>query len=192
MLVEINDKEYEGIAVIEDATKLEIKAKFKDNGDLVRIKTCHRSIDIEQAWKKRPFGWVDKDKAKLKLNLNSPIESNGNCPIEIIAFSHSGKHSWFFMTKKTDKENLPAIYKCDGETKPYNGAGICQSFYGLEQQIEFQEPVNVRSNCEIERIDESAFRYKTTKGHCIYSFLSETGKIHRLVTFGYEAIKLKK
>ena len=191
MEIKIEDQEYEGFAVVKDISNLKIKARFKDKGDLIRIKTCHRSMDIEQAWKQSSFGWVDKDSAKINLQLNTPIEDKEYCPIEIIAFSHSGKHSWAFIDKKTANENLSAIYRCNGETRAYKGVGICQSYKGLEQQIEFPEKTNVRSNCPYERLDDQAFKYNTKKGYCVYIFKSESGQYHRLTTIGYESIKLK-
>jgi len=191
MLLEINDKEYEGTAVVEDISDLDIKAFFKDDGDLLRIKTCHRSLDYEKVWKTKAGIFVKKDSARIELKLNTPIENQDYCPIEITAFSHSGKHSWAFMDKKTPNETLSAMYRCNGESGVKDGVGICQSYVGLEQRIEFQVPVNIRTSCPYFRIDEMAFMFKPKKGYCTYSFKSEVGTYHRMTAIGYEAIKLK-
>jgi hypothetical protein len=195
MEIKIGDNTYEGVAVLENNKKFKIKAKFKDDGDLVRIKTCHRSIDIEQAWKeKKFFKRLGKKSAEIVIDLNSPIETKEYCPIEIIAFSHSGKHSWFFADKKTEGEQLSAILRCNGKTVTRKGVSVCQVFNGLSQEIQFPGKTNVRAQpgCPINRIEDNLFEFRPTKGFCVYRFFNENKQYHRLTTLGYESIKLKK
>lgn len=194
MKVEINKKEYIGVAVLDNLTNLKIKADFKDDGDLVRVKTCHRSEDYEQAWKEKPFfKRLSKDSAEFVISLNSPVETTNLCPLEIIAFSHSGKHTWFFALKR-DAQKLGAKLWCNGQNDAYSGVSICQSQVKLIQQIQFGMPVNVRrgENCDIRRVDETTFEFYPQKGYCIARFFNEQEEEHLLGVIGYEAIKLRK
>jgi hypothetical protein len=200
MKVEINGVDYVGHAVLEDVTTLKMKIDAKDDIAHLRIKTCHRVIDIEKAWSKRLFGSFNKNKAKVTLKLNSPIETKENCPIEIIAFSLRGKHSWFYIDKKEPRFNLPAKYICNGnngnnggdEFAPVQGVGICQTMPGLEQEFNFPAPVRVRTKCPYERVSDEVFIIKPVRDYCIYTFMDEKKRYHRLTTIGYESIKLKK
>lgn len=80
MELEINGQKFEGVGVLEDYKNLDIYAKFKDDGDMVWVETCHRNIPIEKAWKLKK-GWiVKKNSMRIKEDLSAPIETKRYCP----------------------------------------------------------------------------------------------------------------
>jgi hypothetical protein len=198
LIMEINDSVYDGIAIV-DSSKLKLKATFKGNADLVWIKSCARSLEIEQAWKTRAFGSINKNKAKINIDLQYPLETNEYCPIEITGLNHEGIHTYGFIDIKT-KESLPARVVCNGQVKFNKGVSVCQNFKNLLNEIEFTEPVKYKGDCNVERIDESKFRFSHNKGYCSVVFKSldvndcndeNIKRCHRLTHLAYESVILK-
>lgn len=191
IIMEIDGKEHIGFAVLSPRKKLTLKLRFKDKGDMLYIKTCHRNIEIEKAWKSRGFfgSLTGKKRAKVSINL-SPIELEEMCPVEIIALSRSGKHSWALIDWDNIKKPNKATYYCDGQVVKRNGVGICQAFHGLEQKIQFTKPTNIRTDCPYERVNDKTFTFRPMAKECLYYFFAEDESEHRMTTMGYESVKI--
>ena len=193
MKVKINNQDFTGVASMGYTKRMKIDAYFKDDADLVRIKTCHRSWDIEDAWKSQSFfKRLSKNSAKIDITLTD-LETNEYCPLEIIGFTHSGKHTWFFAVINSG-ERLLANMQCNGLTQVYSGVSVCQVKAGLVQQIRFSGKTNVRAgeNCDIKRISNDLFEFRPKVGYCVARFFNQQKEEHVLTTIGYEEIKLKR
>lgn len=199
MIIEYDDVEYEGVAVLPMKAKYSFHLYAQGDLDLFTFTTCHREETAEDASNvtKRGLFWrkIEK-KREIKLEYTpNDIEKTGGCPVYLGGFEkEKGRHSWGLIDFATPEATLPALIKCNGKSVQSQGVSICQARNGLLQSITFALPVRVlpRSGCELGKQDGTHFEFAIQKGQCVYAFVTMEGRIHRLTTLGYEAVPIRK
>lgn len=190
MHLKVNKVERRGVLVVPKASKYKIKAWFPGKGDLVTMKTCHREIEAEKLGTRETF---DDFIPSLEM------EDDGLCYLEIAAFEHKrGRHSFGIIDFENPKFNLPARVKCSGETYESRGTTICQSREGLTQKITFSEPVYLspKAKCYDKiansfSVDKKVLSYKSPNRECTFILQGSSGRLHKLMTIGYEDILIR-
>ena len=186
LVVEINEVDYEGMAVLKKAKSYDMIIKPRSKTALLLISTCHR----EESFTTSSKGFFKKTNSFEYTYTPQPGKEDGPCTFRITALDKKrAQHSWFFADFKSKNETLPATVYCNGE-KQKGTVTNCQSRAGLIQGIEFPEPVLYfpTKNCPMAYPSE----YKINLGECVYAFKGKTtGRIHRHNTLGYEKIIIR-
>lgn len=186
LLVEINEVEYEGVAVLNKAKSYSMIIKPRSKTALLLITTCHR----EESFTTKSSGFFKKTNSFEYTYTPQPGKEDGPCTFRITALDKKrAQHSWFFADFKSKQETLSATVYCNGK-KEKGTVTVCQSRAGLLQGIEFPEPVIYfpSQNCPMDYPGS----YKINLGECTYAFKGKTsGRIHRHNTLGYEKIIIR-
>lgn len=201
MVIVYENQAYEGVAVLPEKAKYNFHFIAKGDLDLFTFTTCHREYSAENAWNvtenrglifKRT---IDK-KREIKLEYApNDIEKNGACPIMLGGYEEQkGRHSWGFVDFQDQSAKLKGTVECNGALFEYPGVSICQSRAGLIQSIKFPEPVKLSPDpeCDFGIKEGQSFDIEIKPGQCVYAFMGQSGLIHRLTTFGYEQIPIRK
>ena len=177
----INDKPCNGTCVVGIAPQYKIHIEA-DRIDYVSIETCHRHITSEDQGGSWDYTYIPQ-----------PIEAG--CPIEIVTLDKKQAKNGFGLMDIQSLDYLhPAKLTCDGILTTVNGSSICQSKTGLNQQIEFSEPMLVHppEGCPMDKsTDGKLFIFKLNRGLCVWVFGSKGG-FHKLTTIGTDDIILEK
>lgn len=193
-------KEFVGMAVLPGQASYDLHIKAKGDLDLFTFTNCHREEVSEDAWNvqetKRTFIFkkqVDKKK-EIKLTFRpTELEKDGPCPIFVAGYEESkGRHSWAFIDFENEENRLISEVQCNGETKMFTGVSVCQARAGLLQRIKFSVNVKTSPDCPIRIINDFEYEIEIPLGECVYTFMSESGETHRLTTFGYEQVLIRK
>lgn len=182
--LDVNGFEGEGVLVAKRAKRYVIKGESKSKLDLLTLTTCHRDFKAERL--KNSFEYV--------YEPISGIEDTGACPMQISAYDMRGVHSWALIEFEDASAALPARVKCNGTDRQYGGVSICQSREGLTQEISFESAVMVAPEPECPMpmpTDKKTFVFSIAPRECVYAFMSEHGKIHRLTTIGFQGTILR-
>jgi hypothetical protein len=184
MGLEVNGNVGQGMIVVPLAQSYYIKAKVKEDPELVTIVTCHREITLERQNDSFVFTFTP-----------TRVESEGYCPMFISAYSSKVWYTGGFIDVRLPKEvAAPATVLCNGITGPASntlGSSVCQSRSGLIQQISFDQEMSVGHSVKCEdpkSSDGKIWTFKTESGDCVHRFFSKSNpKIqHRLSTHGYD------
>jgi hypothetical protein len=181
----VNGSKFHGTAVVPQSKHYEIVARPPGDADMFVFTTCHREETGEKLGGKVKWGYTPV----------SGLEDIGGCPAMIGSYDKDGKHSWAYIDFYTPEAQLPAKLTCNGAATQANGVSLCQAKVGLTQEIIFQEPVRVHPDmgCEIgEATDGKTFTFPIRSGICVYAFMGDSGKVHRLTTLGYSKILIRK
>lgn len=193
---------YVGVAVLPEMASYDLHIAAKGDLDLFTFTNCHRDENSENAWNvtetRRNFLFrkTTEKKKEIKLTFKpTALESSGFCPVFIGGFEElKGRHSWGLIDFESSVNKLQAGVECNGETKVATGVSVCQSKTGLIQRIQFGVHVRVSPDpeCAIGKTEGEIFEFEIKKGQCVYAFMSDAGEIHRLTTFGYEQVLIRK
>lgn len=185
MHIEINGKRYVGMAVVPKKEHYTFTVYAKHNIDVLFITSCHRDI---------VHRYIPKKKYSFGYSPISEIETKNMCALKIQAHERGfGKHSWGFIDFESDARTLNGIVKCNGTVLGRKGVSVCQSKSGLLQQIEFTVPVKVDSKCNYQINDaKKKVWFDIESGDCTYIFMDKDFNIHRLTTYGYDRVLLRK
>lgn len=196
LLVEINGVRFRGTGVVKKANVYDITVYPTEKIDRIIYQTCHQEQVIDQP----PTGWIS-GKFNFEIKDVPGVSDVNSCSLQIIAMNEDKRVNMFALIEFQDERpeiSLPAILKCNGETKSYsNGVSICQSAFNLVEQISFSEPVvqkGASPMCDVMKSkDDMVFTYFMPKGSCTYYFSSQrklNGKriSHRLQTLGYSEV----
>lgn len=193
---------YEGTAVIpkKDFYAFEVAPKGDASVDMLVLDSCHREFTKEGS-EKTVLGFFGKIFGKKKEGYQIQympipgIEDDGDCTIRINTFEKDkGRHAWAVIRSQHEKYQLPATIYCNGEVRNEYGVSLCQSKAGLTQKIEFPEKVQIITDekCELPKKSPSGgYEWKITHGECGYTVRGESGRIHDLLTIGFEGLLVR-
>lgn len=170
-----------GFCLVDKARRYRFTIKAPGNDNYYAIKTCHRNYKVDSTFIYEPA---------------FSLETDDVCPLEVIAADKNGETAWSIIYLPATSFKMSSILRCNGSIQSYNGVSICQSAIGLLQEISFDKPVAVaadKTECEtiVSEKDTNIITFKMAKGKCTYFFmdLKDETKVHRLNTFGFEAIR---
>ena len=192
--IKVNGNSYEGVAVIPRADKYEITLEPKGDMDLILVRSCHREHSFEKKSKK--FLWIRIGSNSFQYTYEpNPKERERVCPLRIEVYEAvNGRHSWALLDFEHPDYQLKASIWCNGELKTFNGVSICQAKTGLIQSINFPEIIEFADppkGCNLPRYIDDTFEWEMSKGECLYHIRSESGKLHRMTTIGYEGVLVR-
>lgn len=201
MILEVGGVKGEGALVVPLKNVIPFLVTARGDLDLFTFTTCHREETAEDAGNvTERTGWLFKrtitKKREVKLDFRPTlIEGAGGCPVMLGGYEQSkGRHSWGFVDFETPEATLPAILNCNGLVLSVNGVSVCQARMGLIQSIKF--PVSVRvspeASCDLGKTEGDSFEFPIPKGQCVFAFMAQDERIHRLTTLGYEQILIRK
>lgn len=193
---------YEGTAVIpkQDNYVFEVAPKGDAKVDLLIVDTCHRETTQEGPpetvldFFKNIFG---KSAKGYKFNYRpvTGIEDDGDCSIRINTLEkNKGRHAWAVVRAEHERYKLPISLHCNGSILETIGVSICQSKAGLTQQMRFSEKVMIEADkgCELpHKKADGAYEWKISLGECGYTIRGESGKIHDMLTIGFEGLLVR-
>ena len=186
---------HEGVAVLPrmSSYEIEIAPKGDANIDLLLVTSCHR----EESFEKTSSGWfifAKKNKFKYFYTPVPGIEDDGLCSLRVNTYEKAlGRHSWSVIRFEHPKYRLPAQLTCNGSVSQVGGVSICQSKAGLVERIKFSEPVMVVGDAEcppMKRVGDS-YEFESKIGECGYTFRTSDGRIHDMLSVGYEGVLVR-
>jgi len=200
MAIRYNGSEYIGGAILPTATKYELHFIAKGELNLFDFSNCHRSETSEDTWlteKKRTFIFkrTKEIKKEIKVTYTPTLIERPPCPVFVTALEEEKKrHSWAFIDFEDSSHKLPATLVCDGETRLVNGVSWCQSKAGLIQRIIFGKIAKVSpdAQCDIGQKEGTVFDFNIKRGLCVYVFMTADKQLHRLTTYGFDSVLLRK
>jgi hypothetical protein len=201
--VTVNGVNFQGVGVAERSPKYEITVWPEGSIDRIIWRTCNR----EEVVDKPKNGFWERVQGnntyKFTIEPTKDLEDGRSCALEITVLEERQRRNGFAVIDFEDPREmvrLPAVLKCNGQTRIGNGVSICQSAAGLIQRIEFNEPAINRgapAGCDVMKsADERIYEFAIPEGPCTYYFVSasrrtEDGKqrlVHRLNTIGYKSV----
>lgn len=177
-----------GAGVMPEAPAYQITVLPPGKADMITISSCHRE---EKNAEPEKDSWY-KEGYTFQVNLVQGLESKKSCPIEIGVYERkAGRHAWGLMAIETTREKLPALTKCNGRVKQYNGVSVCQGKEGLIQKYEFKIPVTIASTlqCKLpEPADGMNWEFRMPRGGCTIYFIDKKKPdvIHQANMFGFD------
>lgn len=182
-----------GAGVMPEAPAYQITVLPPGKADMITVSSCHRE---EKNANPPKDSWY-KEGYTFEVKLVQGLESKKSCPIEIGVYEKvAGRHGWAMMAIATEREKLPALTKCNGRVKQYNGVSVCQGKAGLIQKYEFKTPVVVAHTLEC-RIKEPAdgmnWEFQMPRGPCTIYFIDKKKPdvIHQANMFGFDTIPVR-
>lgn len=206
MMLTINGKVYEGVAVAPMIAKYDFHVEARGDLDMFLMTSCHKEEQKERAWNVKKtvktglFGWgrkkIDLRREVTFSYLPNSLERDGDCTLELGGYENrKGRHSWAFIDFESEKYRLKATMNCNGRTIKSNGTSVCQSRKGLVQDIQFPEDVIVADNNKCGIVSKRAKRFEIPLpiGKCTAIFASTTSptKFHKLTLLGYESLLIR-
>lgn len=184
MPMQINGKQYYGVATLDIQSQYRIKIKTEGKLDIVSFKNCHRDDVFEPH--EYEFEYV-----------YSPLKNEHEkyCPMEIVGLERKkGRHAWGFINFDNADRTLKATIRCNGVQTERLGSYACQSASGLIQFLDFTFPVKVSASesCPIDSLDNGkTLAIALPKDYCVYEIKdSLSDKFFRFTTLGYEQVIL--
>ena len=179
----VEGKRYVGVATVQRKSNQKIEIDFGDDVAWGLFATCHRDFKIrnprgEWSWRYIPAMYIEN--VGSCIMIHKQVTKKGDSHYAIINF--------------TSGEDLNPTLKCNGESRETLGASICQARAGTEQMLWFREPVTAYTTdacAPVKRETGYQMVYKISSNFCAYVFKSNSGKIHRHVTYGYQTLDLK-
>ena len=194
----VNNADYEGISVLPAAHEYDILIEPKGgaNIDLLLITTCHREFSAEKSTKGWSLFGGKKTQFTYKYQPVEGLEDDGDCLMRINSFEKDkGRHAWALIAFQHSKYQLEGVLACNGEVKNNRGVSVCQSKRGLIQSIQFPEAVRWATppeGCGVPvRRGTGLYELPISLGECIYTADTKAGRMHRLVTVGYEGVLVR-
>lgn len=205
MAIEFNGQTFIGLAVLPAQPSYDFHVIAAGEMDLFTFTNCHREEVSENAGNvsvtKRSFIFKKTTTKKNELNMTftpTPLE-NANCPVFMAGYEKDqGRHSWAFIDFENGNDKLDAKLACNGQDKAFKGVSVCQSKVGLVQRISFPGKVKVSPDAGCEFGDKpgimsgESFDFSIRKGQCVYVFMDANAQTHKLTTFGYEQVLIRK
>ncbi len=194
--VKINGQKYEGVVTVPRSETYNLEFTSNGNIDLAMLKTCHREDTIDPKKKSSFFGFNSKTTFYYNFQPRSGLEDGRTCPMTVDVYeAEKGRHAWAFIEFEHPNYNLPFDIDCNGSTHSVNGVFACQAKASLIQRIIFQAPVMFwppePSHCAIpEKRPGNAYEIKISEKECIYQFDTKSGQLGKLITIGYQGVKL--
>lgn len=197
MLITVDGFAYEGVAVLPEKPVGSYKFTIEPRKqvDLFTVSTCAKIQSKEEAWKgvftKIDTGFWDRiisDKKKISFEYSrSDLErSIGFCRMFLEGLNKDdGLHSWGYIDFQDNKTILPAYVSCNDKTYKSQGVSACQLRADMWMAITFEENTKMNSTCN-DSGEGKRFEFQIHPKECIYRFVGESKRIHRLVTLGWE------
>jgi hypothetical protein len=198
---DVNGYQFQGVGVIplNPDNEYTLNVNSQTSVDMITITTCHRDwsdqdMPIEVGkWFKPNHGFT------FKFNLTHGIEDVGTCLLRIGAYNKEGNpQAWAVIDFITEDSSLPAYNKCDGDQGATHGVSMCQSKAGLDEEIDFDVPVEIADSTspackpKIPK-DGKHWIYVLPNQECVVYFMESAAphRFHRHTFFGYSSIQLK-
>ena len=179
MSIEVNGKRMDGgTYVLENQPLHSFKAFISPDTEKFVVSSCDRYLV-----------WDDPDPVVEFDYTQGSLTDEDICPIEIAAFSRSGRHAWAYIDFLST-ENLGVSLTCNGEKKEWYGVSICQSKEFLTHTAKFSRSVfwiHSAGCAEPTTTDDIEFEIPSSSGKCFYLFENEEG-FHRLTVIGYDDV----
>lgn len=187
-----------GVGVLPFLEKYNIEVQAQGNLNFFSLTTCHEETTSENP----DSGWFKK-KGKVGFTYEPTMERGKACPLYVSAYDKRQRHGWGIIAFENPRYELPAKLSCNGYVEEYNGVSICQSREKLLQKIEFGEPVKLvapvngaaerKQPCPvIGKDNDKTIEFLLPNRECVYGFIGKkTGKVHQLITVGYEDIIIR-
>lgn len=188
---------HEGVGSIGYRKEYEFKIKSPGRMSTLLIKTCHRSIKIEDAGKRE----------KITFKLQEGVEGVYGCnAIRFSSFDDKkNKHAEGMLLIRTDDFQMPFELQCNGKTKRERATNICQAEKGKWQRIRFKEKVlmvseknsesmtSVPEACDIEQKEaKEEFLFQIPPRECHFIFVNpKTLQESYLFTIGPEEMIIR-
>lgn len=182
-----------GMGVMPEADSYKIKVLPPGKADMITVTSCHR----EEKMANPPKDGTFKNTYTFQIDLVQGLESKRTCPIDVGVYEkEAGRHGWATLAIETQRERLPAMTKCNGRVKQYNGVSVCQAKSGLLQKYEFKTPVAVATipGCYIpEPKDGMNYEFVMPSGSCTIYFVERKNpdNIHQANLFGFDTIPIR-
>lgn len=190
--LEVNGVAYTGVAAVAPAAAYDIKITSPaEEVAFLTVTSCHRQFTTEPPG---GTGWLFWKKKQTYAYRYEPmdLEREVGCHVEIGALDKTdGKHGFGFVDFRHPSLALPARLYCNGVEQQGMGLTVCEARAGLEQQIEFDDPVDAvaRDGCpEPKLLEPGKYTYEMPSGQCQWAFRDRLGRIHRHVGLGFEKL----
>ena len=175
----VNGLHVNGVVVMPPQSSYNIRARFDDSMEKLKLTTCHRYYVKKNVGKKFEYNY----------QKSNGVEDSGVCVMEISAYDENkNANKWATIEFRNDSDVIvPALLFCNGVIQKTKGVSMCQSQIGLRQAISFDIETSVYSQDECDKpytYDKLKYYIDLTKGTCVYLFENKTG-FHRLRTYGY-------
>ena len=190
------DKEkFTGVGVIEKSDKYKITVYPVGKADMITLSNCHR----EHKRANPKTNWRTKG-VPFEFTPIVEHESEKTCPIDAgIYEKKKGRHGWASMVIDSERENLAATLKCNGEIiKTTVGTSYCQAKRGLVQSIHFDRDVEVAQypGCLMKTPPKGYgkdWTYVMPSGRCVFFFIdrNDPDNVHKSAHFGYDTIPIR-
>ena len=197
---DVNGTPFQGVGVIplSASNNYTLTINSAVSVDMITIESCHRSwsdqdMPIEVGnWFKANHGFT------FNFSLADGIENLGTCLWRIGAYNKTGNpQAWAILDFITPESTLPAVNKCDGDQGSTRGVSICQSKAGLDEEIDFDVPVEVADATDPKckpRVPKDAkhWFYVLPNQTCVVYFqeIAPPHRLHRHTFFGFSSIQL--
>lgn len=193
----IENKEFSGVGMLVLPKKDLYSIIFESDGkmDAFFFRTCSREIFIEDARR-----GLNRKQVQVNYRPNE-IEATTTCPAHVQAVSQDGGYSVGFVDFENGIDTVKARLMCGEHIQSVNGASVCQGRVGLIQKIDFDEEMVVSPYMGCENIKSEngtwqgkGFIINIERDYCSFVFMQKKGehKTHRLTTYGYEDILIRR
>ncbi len=179
--VTVNGSPCVGVCVIKQAPTYQFHVE-SGRIDYLKFSTNHRSPSVEDQGSSWDYAYKPDD-----LELDSTVEI-------VTLDKKQSKNGYALIAFESNDYNKPANIRCGVNNVNFNGTSICQEQTGLEQSIEFDEPMIIHPDdtCPLNgKQDGNKYIFSLNKGYCVYIFGSKNG-FHRLITIGTDDLVLQK
>ncbi len=102
--VTVNGLNGSGILVVPKAPNYDIAVSLDERAELIKLTTCHREIIVERT------SFASKASHKVSFKIQSGLENEGFCPINIGAFDKQGQHAWGLIEIKNGAVKAPFFF----------------------------------------------------------------------------------
>ncbi len=196
---DINGMAFDGVGVIPLAKHYTLHVKSAHNVELMHITTCHRDVTDQD----QPIvqdGWfVPHHQYTFEFDQADGIENYGTCLLRVGAYNKDGNpQDWAVIDFQTPESTLPAFQKCNGDAGKTGGVSICQSQAGLDEEIDFDVPVETSTatsaQCQPHQPhDLKHWLYTLALGECVvyYQEIAPPHRLHRHTSVGYKQVQLR-
>ncbi len=196
---DINGIPFEGVAVMPLSTSYLLHVKSKFDVDMMTITTCHRDWDDQDHPIQNDHWFKPNRQFSFQFSQSDGIENVGTCLLRIGAYNKSGHPmAWAVIDFQTPESQMPAYQKCNGAEGPTGGVSICQSLAGLDEEIDFDQPMEIADvttpQCKpYVPKDGKHWIYTLPSGECVIYFqeFALPHRLHRHTSIGYQKNQIK-
>lgn len=194
-LIKKDTVEFYGVGVLPEQETYYLKVKAHGKLDFFNMWSCHEDYVSND----RDDG-IFKKNGVTDIEYTPTIEKGMACPVFIATYNKTQKHGFGLLAFENERFKLKATLHCNGFVQEANGVSICQTKFGLYQEIIFDEevkalkpvngPADRKVDCPaLDSQDMKSFKFLMPPRECVYGFIGKKSKhVHKFYTIGYESI----